>query len=414
MTKNTKGSQTTNSKVNEVKKPRVLTETTLSKKGKVIITEQLQNQIDYFHQEIGEVEWSGVLLYKIIEGSILEPEKLVVEAYDMYLMDIGSATYTEFDLEFDDIKDIHEMYPDSNPVNMKDNIENLLRKGMIHTHHSMNAYFSGTDMGELHDNAPNNDLYLSLIVNFDGEYCAKLCFITETTGEHKVIGRDEVFDITDKKRLCMIDLEIIGEEVEPAEYVVNRLKEVKAANVKSSVGTGYQGWSNLHTNGVRIDDSVITEVETFNFIQRLFKATVDPNLSVVYSSRTEKENAIGASLKACNKIYKKASKTQQETCMENIIEAIPEIVNNVRAMQDIFSIELVFNYTIEAINVFDKYFVKARKLGNQTFLKDLMKALNDADVVDFAQQVRDIRFMEEDEMDAYTYGYGYNGYTYAD
>jgi hypothetical protein len=43
-----------------------------------------------------------------------------------------------------------------------------------------------------------------------------------------------------------------------------------------------------------------------------------------------------------------------------------------------------------------------------------MKALNDADVVDFAQQVRDIRFMEEDEMDAYTYGYGYNGYTYAD
>jgi hypothetical protein len=382
MTKNTKGSQTTNSKVNEVKKPRVLTETTLSKKGKVIITEQLQNQIDYFHQEIGEVEWSGVLLYKIIEGSILEPEKLVVEAYDMYLMDIGSATYTEFDLEFDNIKDIHEMYPDSNPVNMKDNIENLLRKGMIHTHHSMNAYFSGTDMGELHDNAPNNDLYLSLIVNFDGEYCAKLCFITETTGEHKVIGRDEVFDITDKKRLCMIDLEIIGEEVEPAEYVVNRLKEVK-----SSVGVGYQGWSNLHTNGVRIDDSVITEVETFNFIQRLFKATVDPNLSVVYSSRTEKENAIGASLKACNKIYKKASKTQQETCMENIIEAI---------------------------NVFDKYFVKARKLGNQTFLKDLMKALNDADVVDFAQQVRDIRFMEEDEMDAYTYGYGYNGYTYAD
>jgi len=58
--------------------------------------------------------------------------------------------------------------------------------------HSMQCYFSGTDMGELHDNAPNHDLYLSLIVNYDVEvsekWCAKICYITKEikSGTRKV------------------------------------------------------------------------------------------------------------------------------------------------------------------------------------------------------------------------------------
>jgi hypothetical protein len=43
----------------------------------------------------------------------------------------------------------------------------------------MKCYFSGTDEQELHDNAPNHNYYLSLIVNFKSsdEWCAKVAYV---------------------------------------------------------------------------------------------------------------------------------------------------------------------------------------------------------------------------------------------
>ena len=37
--------------------------------------------------------------------------------------------------------------------------------GHIHSHNVMRVFFSGTDMDELHDNAPSHNFYVSLIVN---------------------------------------------------------------------------------------------------------------------------------------------------------------------------------------------------------------------------------------------------------
>jgi hypothetical protein len=41
----------------------------------------------------------------------------------------------------------------------------------------MNVFFSGTDMGELNDNSPKHNIYLSLIVNNYLDMTAKLAFI---------------------------------------------------------------------------------------------------------------------------------------------------------------------------------------------------------------------------------------------
>lgn len=41
----------------------------------------------------------------------------------------------------------------------------------------MSTFFSGEDMRELHDNTANYPFYLSLIVNFDGKYAAKIAFV---------------------------------------------------------------------------------------------------------------------------------------------------------------------------------------------------------------------------------------------
>lgn len=60
------------------------------------------------------------------------------------------------------------------------------------SHNNMKSYFSGTDMGELHNNAPNHTYYLSLIVNNAGEYVAKLAYIGKQLVNKKISLQNKV------------------------------------------------------------------------------------------------------------------------------------------------------------------------------------------------------------------------------
>jgi hypothetical protein len=97
----------------------------------------------------------------------------------MYLMDLGSSTYTEFD------------YTDK-IIDAYDRDEELMEKraGLVHSHHTMNAFFSGTDQEELHEKAETG-LYLSLIVNNDLKPCAKLAWSGKST-QKVIIQEDDI------------------------------------------------------------------------------------------------------------------------------------------------------------------------------------------------------------------------------
>lgn len=131
--------------------------------------QEVLNQIKWLCKEIPKVEWSGILFYSI-EGSIKDPKNLVVHLQDILPMQKGTATYTEYELD------------DSVVEYMMDNetMEKGWKMGHIHSHNTMNVYFSGTDWSELEDNAPNHNFYVSLIVNNFMDFCAKVCFIAET------------------------------------------------------------------------------------------------------------------------------------------------------------------------------------------------------------------------------------------
>ncbi len=135
-------------------------------KPTVIISNELQAQITYLHNEFGNIEWSGFLLYQVIQGDLSKPEDMVIKAIGIFPCDVGSSAYTEYD-PGDFILDMDEAY---------DFLTNGYKLGHIHTHHSMTCFFSGTDMAELHSNAPNysDSYYLSLIVNKSNAYCAKI------------------------------------------------------------------------------------------------------------------------------------------------------------------------------------------------------------------------------------------------
>lgn len=134
-------------------------------------------------------EWSGIIFYKI-NGSYSDLANMSIDVVDMLPMNIGSASYTEFDLDL--TKDA--VYADKYTQYVLE-AEEPLEMGCIHTHHSMNTFFSGTDTDDLHENAEKMRAYLSLIVNYEMDY-SKWCAKIGILGEEEISGT-----ITTKKNI---------------------------------------------------------------------------------------------------------------------------------------------------------------------------------------------------------------------
>jgi hypothetical protein len=208
-------------------------EITLAKKGTLLLSKELQDQIKYLHSKVGAKEWCGVLFYRKVDGDISDPENLVLRAEGLFLMDIGRETYTDADFDADNVVDMYEAKGD----------DVAMKTGLIHTHHNMTTFFSGTDMAELHDNTHLHNYYLSLIVNFSGVYAAKVAFIVKKHLTYKNAEDVEVTTVAEEL-LAMIDLNIEKEEEEMAlpETFLSRYEKVKQETTKVTPSyTAYTG-----------------------------------------------------------------------------------------------------------------------------------------------------------------------------
>ena len=128
---------------------------------KIIVPLEVEKKIRYLCQYISDVEWSGILFYKV-DGSF-KKDDLVITCLDLYQMDEGNSTYTEF-----------ESSPDimSYMVDHPELMEVGVYQGLIHSHNKMKAFFSGTDCNTLREKGMIMNHYVSLIVNNAGDYVA--------------------------------------------------------------------------------------------------------------------------------------------------------------------------------------------------------------------------------------------------
>jgi hypothetical protein len=108
-------------------------------------------------------EWSGVLFYST-EGAFGE-EGFSIVAEEFYLMDVGTSAFTGYDYDADFVA-----FMMNNPRLLK------LKKGHIHSHHTMSVFFSDTDTDEIRDNSEFHNYYFSLIVNNRNDMTAKVAF----------------------------------------------------------------------------------------------------------------------------------------------------------------------------------------------------------------------------------------------
>lgn len=128
-----------------------------------------------------KTEWSGLLIYKIEEGTIeafTDPKNekayLELKAEALYPMDFGDATFTSFEGNEDWLK-CFEQYPEIDPMKP----EPGWYIGKIHSHHDMVVFHSGTDDGDLMENAPKLPIFLSLICNYATDLHCKLAIAME-------------------------------------------------------------------------------------------------------------------------------------------------------------------------------------------------------------------------------------------
>ena len=192
----------------------------MESKGRLILPVEIINQIMYLHSSIGKTEWSGLLLYDVMSGNPSKPSDFVLKAKHIFLMDVGSAAYTEYET-------------DGDIVDLYDNIEGAMemKMGHVHSHHDMNAFFSGTDTDELMQNADKHNYYLSLIVNFSGNYVAKVAFLSERklvswmhyTDDHGELKKFK--EETNEKTMIVVNM-IIQLEYNN-QFFYNRITDIK-------------------------------------------------------------------------------------------------------------------------------------------------------------------------------------------
>lgn len=212
---------------------------------------EVLNKIKYLCRAIPKVEWSGILLYAV-EGSIKEPLKMKIILKDIILMNKGSQAYTEYN--FNEKKRDQSGYVDRHIDYTNEHEEALeWHIGHIHSHNTMNVFFSGTDMDELHENSECHNFYLSLIVNNFMDFCCKVAFrgTASTKVDMPYIAMDEngneytieeaTFNVK-KEKLFIYDCEIESkaEKIKVNSAFANNVTEViEEADKPKPVHTTY-------------------------------------------------------------------------------------------------------------------------------------------------------------------------------
>ena len=206
---------------------------------KIIIPAEVERQIRFLCERVWDTEWSGVLFYTpsgdFADGS------LEIRCVDIFPMDIGNATYTEFNMSPDVIG-----YMAQKPELLD------CKMGLIHSHNNMSTFFSSTDTNTLLEEGNERNHFVSLIVNNAGKYTAA---ITRKVKYHSVRelsyeGFDGPVTLADKEviegeEIEYFNLDIVfeDEQSDSIKEIAERLSEIKKAKA-AAPKTYSPGWVN--------------------------------------------------------------------------------------------------------------------------------------------------------------------------
>lgn len=219
---------------------------------KLIIPQLVEDKIRLMCKHIWSVEWSGVLFYKVSGAFDDNENPLTITCVDIFQMDEGSGTYTEFDMSAD-----VATYMIDHPELLEEGIY----QGLIHSHNNMSTFFSGTDTATLSQEGEDMAHFVSLIVNNAGTYSAAVTRRYKTVqtikedstyptwGEEEVSSTKEYQVTKEILEYYPLAIEFQKEAKDYEEEMLARIKEIKAEKAKRPVytpgaiyGGGYSGY----------------------------------------------------------------------------------------------------------------------------------------------------------------------------
>lgn len=199
---------------------------------KMVIPQEVEKKIRLLCREIHNVEWSGVLFYKV--SGAFEDKSLTVTCVDIFQMDEGTSGYTEYDMSPDVCSYICD-HPEL--------MEAGIYQGLIHSHNNMATFFSGTDTSTLLAEGSDMNHFVSLIVNNAGKYTAGITrrakvkqtineeFSYPTWGDERVRGNRTFIVEKECVQWFNLDIEIEGANNDFEEKMLARIKEIRASKV---------------------------------------------------------------------------------------------------------------------------------------------------------------------------------------
>lgn len=199
----------------------------------IVIPDLVERKIRLLCSQIHNIEWSGILFYTY-SGSF-DTNDLKIECKDIYQMDIGNGSYTEYTIN-----------PDVASYMLDHDLMGCYI-GHIHSHHNMAAFFSGTDTKELNDGGMDTNHFVSLIVNNSGKYVAGITRkVTSTRNITENIEYNSFDDAIKTECRSYVEnsdyiewykLNIEGgyTTIPFEEEMLNRIKEIKEAKNKDSL-----------------------------------------------------------------------------------------------------------------------------------------------------------------------------------
>lgn len=136
-----------------------LTSTRIPLTSVLTILPVMKDKVAFLLNRFKTEEWSGPAWYRIEEEKDGYPLEVTLEYFTT--LDLGDGTSTEMDAE-DLGKILPQCYQDM--PHLKE-----CKLGLIHSHHGMGAFFSGTDVKTAEKCATKEGLYFSTVVAHTGE-----------------------------------------------------------------------------------------------------------------------------------------------------------------------------------------------------------------------------------------------------
>jgi hypothetical protein len=316
------------------------------KKGRLLISDKMLLGVTKAHMLVQSgIEWAGLMLYSIKSGSLRDLDNIELIAKDFMFVSIGSGGTIGANTEVN-ITEHMPSFIDKFPSIF----EGVDRIGMLHSHHSMATFFSNVDEAELEDNTKDHNLfYVSLIVNYNGRFNARLAFPISINIDRKDEKEQIISMQGASKKVGYIDLEIIIErdslvnEIEREEERKIKEEKEKAKKQQLSIGfsnVGSESGSSLTKKDVDAYNNV-AEIFIKLFANKKFLMECDDNFNMGKVYTLLKSNHISAITDKKKKIIENKFTTLLDIDFYNIPNFHLVIIKTLQGRHDLKKMDKV-------------------------------------------------------------------------